>query len=240
MDFTIVVPTYNEEEGIASLMSLIQQAMNGATFSWEVVVVDDSRDKTAEILRSLHYPWLHIDQREPSRRNGLSGAIIDGMRISSARWIICMDSDGQHPPKDVRQMMELVLSVEYNTDVIMATRYAQGGSTTGLDGFFRHLASSSLRWLPRVLFARKMWWVSDSLGGFFAVRRQVLRFERMRAIGWKISLEVLLMSEYGKSLMMPYTFQHRLAGESKANAKVALDYLRQVISLFWRYYIWRR
>lgn len=240
MDVSIIVPTFNEAEGIEYLLFQLHQAMQNAHFSWEVIVVDDSTDETPQLLQTAAqtYPWLRFYHRQPKERNGLSGAILFGMQEANGYWIVSMDSDGQHPPVEVRRMISL--GMFSNFDVIMATRYAQAGSTVGLDGPMRHLASSTLRWIPRVLFPRKMWWVSDPLGGFFMVRKEVLNFQSMRAIGWKVSLEVLLMSDYGRSLQFPYTFERRHAGESKAGAKVAVDYLRQIASLFWRYYIWRR
>src|SRR5215210_1587499 len=97
----VIVPTRNEMGNIAPLLTRINQATRG--IETEVVFVDDSTDETPRIIRGLkkRFPFpITLIKRPPERRgNGLGGAVVEGLQITSASWVCVMDGDLQHPPE---------------------------------------------------------------------------------------------------------------------------------------------
>jgi glycosyltransferase involved in cell wall biosynthesis len=105
--YSIVIPLYNEESGIAVLVEKLREIMAQFDGPAEVVMVDDgSKDRTFELA-------LEASEKDPrfkliqfSRNFGHQMAITAGMDASSGDAVIIMDADLQDPPYVVLQMIE--------------------------------------------------------------------------------------------------------------------------------------
>ena len=126
----IVSPTYNEIENIKSLATLIEQAMGPE--GWELLFVDDdSPDGTSDYVRELARTDRRIRCVQRIGRRGLASACVEGMLASSAPCIAVIDADLQH---DERLLPKMTALMETNDlDLVIATRYADGGSTGSWD-----------------------------------------------------------------------------------------------------------
>ncbi|HET8646245.1 MAG TPA: glycosyltransferase family 2 protein, partial [Vicinamibacteria bacterium] len=107
------------------------------------------------------------------------------------------------------------------------------GSAGGLDGPLRHLISRLLKMISRTAFPRRLAPISDPLGGFFLVRRTVVQGTALRPVGYKILLEVLVRCPWRRAREVPYRFQPRHQGASKANLRQGLQFLRHLGLLTW-------
>jgi dolichol-phosphate mannosyltransferase len=228
---SVIIPTRNEAQSLPCVIKDLQRTLKG--IDYKILIVDDGEDNTPEVLSSIKAPNLKLLRRSPECRNGLSGAVIDGLSLTDSVYVAVIDGDGQHPPEIVRRMLWLAQSTE--CDMVMASRYIEGGSTTGLDGGLRKLYSYVLRQIPRVLFP-KLRKVTDPLSGCFLIRKSCVNLENVKAIGWKISIEILLFSNIANYKEISYSFCERIGGVSKAGFKVGLEYFRQILSLQARYY----
>lgn len=107
-ELSVIVPAFNEEEGLTAFLSQLFDVLKGCSDSYEVWVIDDgSRDATWERVRAelAHYPQLH--GLRFSRNFGKEAAILAGLRQVRGRAVVVMDSDGQHPPSLLPQMLDL-------------------------------------------------------------------------------------------------------------------------------------
>lgn len=105
VDVSVVVPVYNEEENVASLIAEIATAMAGRAY--EMVFVDDcSRDATADALREakLRYPELRVLRHAANA--GQSRAVRSGIIAARAPVIATLDGDGQNDPADVPALVD--------------------------------------------------------------------------------------------------------------------------------------
>ena len=106
MEFSIVVPVYNEAGNVRPLLTEISRAVRG-TGAREVIYVDDgSEDDTlAELRRALpDFPALRVLHHP--RRGGQSGALLTGVRAARAAWVVTLDGDGQNDPADIRLLLQ--------------------------------------------------------------------------------------------------------------------------------------
>ena len=104
---SVVAPVFNEAEGIRSFVDAVASELNRLTDAWEIVLVDDgSTDHTWDILRTLHTEDTRIKILRFSRNFGNQAAISAGLQFARGDAVITMDSDMQHPPELIPEMVQ--------------------------------------------------------------------------------------------------------------------------------------
>jgi len=230
---SVVIPTYNERDNIQPLMERIRKSFPEG--GYEVVFVDDnSKDGTADAVKALSgYPVQLLVRKD---KRGLASAVIDGVALAKAPVIGVMDADLQHPPETLPKLLE---SISAGADIAVASRYVPGGDCQGWS-LTRRIISKGAIMLAHLLLplTRK---VHDPMSGYFMFRRQSVDMAKLKPTGFKIMLEMLVISG-GRTAEVPYVFEVRSRGESKLSSKTQLDYLRHLWSLFvrsgelWRFF----
>lgn len=106
-DISVVIPVYNEEDGLAALFGRLYPALDALGRSYEIVFVNDgSQDRSAAILREQY-------QRRPDVTrvvlfNGNFGqhlAIMAGFEKTRGKYIVTLDADLQNPPEEIGRMI---------------------------------------------------------------------------------------------------------------------------------------
>jgi dolichol-phosphate mannosyltransferase len=227
---SIVVPTYNEAGNVAELVDRLRSAMP-VDVSFEVVFVDDSTDETPQVIstvaRSHDTPISLLHRDEPT--GGLGGAVVEGLRRARGEWIVIMDGDLQHPPELIPALLSATRASE--ADLVVATRYAAGGSNDGLSSSARHLISRLFTVLARLLFPRLLRDVSDPMSGFFLLHANAADLTLLKPLGYKILLEFVVRTRPRRIVEIPYRFHERFSGESKSSLREGLRFLRHVTQL---------
>ncbi|MGQ9565039.1 MAG: glycosyltransferase, partial [Candidatus Bathyarchaeales archaeon] len=124
----VMLPTYNEAANIEKLIREIQ-ALN---LNLMLVIIDDSSpDGTADIVRRLQKEYENIILFVRPAKLGLGTAITAGFRLllsleNPPRYIIAMDSDYSHNPKDIPR---LVNAAKQGNHLVIGSRYITGGKT---------------------------------------------------------------------------------------------------------------
>jgi glycosyltransferase involved in cell wall biosynthesis len=112
---SIVIPAYNEEEGIAATLPSLRDVMDQQGLDYEIIVVDDgSSDDTAGTVRKLG--GARLVQLQANR--GYGAAIKTGIRQANHDWIAIIDADGTYPP----DAMPVLLREIDNYDMIVGAR----------------------------------------------------------------------------------------------------------------------
>jgi dolichol-phosphate mannosyltransferase len=224
-DLTMVVPTYNERDGIGPLADALFAACAGRGIELELVIVDDdSPDGTGaiadELARSRPIRVVHR-----AGKLGLGTAVMAGFEVSSAPIIGVMDADFSHPPSLVPLLLATLEST--TADIVVASRYVPGGSTPNWP-FKRQLLSQLA-----CLLARPLSPIRDAASGFFLIRRHVIDGLTIQAGGFKICLEIIVRAWPRRLVEVPYRFDDRELGESKMSIGEAMGYLVQLRDLYW-------
>jgi len=229
---SVVVPTRDEAHNIELLLSRLGPAV--AALGAELVIVDDSDDQTCAVLAEAALDCeipVRLLHRSPGHRaGGLGSAVIAGARHARGEWVLVMDADLQHPPETAAALASTAM--RHDVDIVVGTRYAGGRSAAdGLGSAGRVLVSSYATRLVKNMFPRRLAMVSDPLSGLFAFRRASVNLDRLRPVGFKVLLEILVRNPVARVAEVAYHFEPRAAGESKASLGQGLTFLRHLTRL---------
>ena len=226
-DVSVIVPALNEGENLPLLVPRIDAALGPLGLRYEVIVVDDdSRDNTAAACAALaaRFPVRCIVRDRP--KNGLSGAVLEGMAASRGRTLVVMDADLQHPPERIPALIE---QLDGGAEFVIGSRYVSGASTAERWGAFRRLNSTIATLLARPFAGR----TSDPMSGYFALPRGVYeRAERLTPLGYKIGLELMCKGRVRDVREVPIDFAARQHGQSKLTLKQQFRYLEHLSRLY--------
>jgi len=208
-DIAIVIPTLNEEEGIAPTISGIKEAV-GTKYSFKIVVVDGlSTDKTVDIARSMGAKVIR------QRRRGYGDALQAGFYFVDTRLkttvTVMMDADGTYEPKDIVKMADIIISEE--ADFVIGNRFANLGkdamTTTN------RIGNKVLSKIARRLLKIK---VSDSQCGLRAFRSDLANIFYNSSLGMPFATEMLTATKtyHIRIKEIPTSYYKRL-GDTKLN-----------------------
>jgi dolichol-phosphate mannosyltransferase len=220
LELTVVVPCYNERGNVAPMVRRLDAALHG--LQWEAVFVDDdSPDGTAEAVQAIAATDRRIRCLRRIGRRGLSSAVIEGALSSSATYVAVIDGDLQHDETRLPGMLAHLRQA--TADIVVASRFAEGGDAAGLAGA-RRLALSNLGIrLATVMMGKRL---TDPMSGYFMMPRPLFEqvAPRLTAQGFKILLDILLSAPGLRVHEVGARFSPRIEGESKLSPLVLLQF----------------
>ncbi|MFP4497322.1 MAG: polyprenol monophosphomannose synthase [Vulcanimicrobiota bacterium] len=220
---SIVIPTYNEREGIEKVIERISKTLHFARKEYEIIVVDDnSPDGTWHLCQELTEKFpLRVLRR--TDKKGLSSAVIDGWKIARGDILGVMDADGSHDEKILPHMIEEI--EEGKIDLAIGSRYVPGGGTKDWPWFREFTSKTAIK------FARPVTKLKDATSGYCVFRRNIIEDVELDPIGWKIVLEVQVKGNYKKYEEFPIVFKDREKGKSKLSQGAIINYLQHIWKL---------
>lgn len=234
---SVVVPTYNEVGNLRELTTrLFDTAAKDAGLEMDLLFAEDESSATeasveiVDELRKQGYPVrMHVRRRGEGR--GLSSAVLLGFDLAKHDTLVCMDADLQHEPETVPLVAAPVLSGE--ADFSIGSRNVENGGV----GFQWSMARTIIS-KGATLLARPLTTSTDPMSGFFCVSRDTLRTGRdaCNPLGFKIALEIMVRCRCKSIVDVPITFRDRASGESKLTMRQNVDYVRQLVALYWFLY----
>ncbi len=228
---SVIIPTRNEAENIRPLLTRLSSLNDSVPM--EVIFVDDSDDGTEMAIEQVRNQFgfpIRVIHRPSHKRNGLSGAVVDGFHQAIGTWMGVMDADLQHPPEMMRRMFHHAQNT--GADVVVGSRAADFKGPKGLS-LARTLTSQFLTILARTVFPRLLKNSSDPLTGLFLVRRTAVSIDQLRPDGFKILLEILVRCPNLHVSELFFDFAERHSGESKADFQEGVRFFRHLLKLRW-------
>lgn len=221
MNVTIILPTYNEKENIKELINKLEEEIfpQIKNHVMSILVADDSSpDGTGEIVKKLmkQYKNLHISE---GKKNGLGAAYIRGMDYAisnmNADVLFEMDADGQHDPTKVSEFLK---KIDAGNDMVIGTRYSQGGSIPKNWPPQRKLFSITANLFVRSVFMKFS--IHDWTGGYRALKKEVFLKEKKELEAYngyifQISFLHKAVRDGYKIAEVPFHFTDRTLGKSK-------------------------
>ena len=217
-DLSLVICTLNEGVAIRSVIEEITATLAGIRH--EIIVVDDnSQDATQsevlDVAKTNPNVRLHVRVNE----RGLSSAAIKGWDIAHGRYLGVMDGDGQHDPKAILALAEMIM--QGDKDLVCVSRYL-GKSDTGLS-WFRDLGSKVATAATGLVLHVPL---TDPMSGCFMMTRDYYLSARpkLTGVGFKILLDVAASTKvkprFGE---IKAALRQRQGGVSKLDLRVVLD-----------------
>jgi len=110
---SVVIPVYNEESNIPTLMKRLEPVMKGMNRKYEIIFVDDgSRDNSLAVLKSFtREPEVLVV--ELTKNYGQHAAIFSGFSILRGDIVITLDADLQNPPEEIPRLVNVMEEGEY-------------------------------------------------------------------------------------------------------------------------------
>lgn len=207
MILSVVVPCYNERESIAVFLGKLFEVLEAEVSSFEVIVVNDgSIDGTAEILQDLVRPDLKVIHF--SRNFGHQAALTAGYERAIGEFVVTLDSDLQHPPELIPQMLSAALSK--GVDVVYGVRPDRSDDT-----FFKR---NTARVYYRALRGLSGIQLESGAADFRLMSRKAVD-EMLEYSGSGAVFRLLVPSLSFSSASLPFRANARFAGSSKYNLK---------------------
>jgi glycosyltransferase involved in cell wall biosynthesis len=124
VELTVVVPCYNEEDVLTSLVGVLREELTGLVRDYEVILVDDgSSDHTLEMLRGFAAADPRIRYLALSRNFGKEAAMLAGLSQARGEAVAIIDADLQHPP---HLLGEMLACLDKGYDQVVARRTRTG------------------------------------------------------------------------------------------------------------------
>jgi len=165
IQFSIVVPFFNEQENIPPLYMRLTEVMDGIGEPYELVFVDDgSKDNTFKVLSDIYEHDSRVNIVRLRRNFGQTAALKAGFDFARGEVIISMDGDLQHDPDEIPRFVE---KIEEGYDLVSGWRHQRKDA-----------------WLTRQVPSRVANWMMAKLSGielhdfgttFKAYRREIIQ-----------------------------------------------------------------
>jgi dolichol-phosphate mannosyltransferase len=225
----LVLPTYNEAPNVEPFVRAVRARLRPGD---HILIVDDnSPDGTGRIADRLAAELDGVEIMHRAEKQGLGRAYLAGFRRAldaGAELILEMDSDFSHDPADLPRL----IAAAGDADLVLGSRYVRGGSVTDW-GMVRKVLSRGGSWYARRVLGMP---VRDLTGGFKCFRRSVLEHLDLGSVhadgyGFQIELTYRAIKAGFRVVEIPIVFRDRRVGESKMNARIALEAVWKVPAL---------
>ena len=221
-DCTLVIPAYNEEARIGSLL----EGISG--FPGDLIFVCDGTDATPAVIGAFadDHPSLSIRCLTFPSRLGKGGGIVAGVREASTPYVGYMDADGSTSLSEMERLFDRLATV----DGAIGSRWVPGSVLTVRQGLRRRVESRLFNLLVRMLFGLDY---RDTQCGAKAFRKEALDavLPSIRSTGFEFDVELLwrLRQNGYRVEEVPTTWENR--DESKVTTSDAKEMLLGMLRL---------
>lgn len=221
---SIVIPLYNEEANVSSLVDKLIDLRERKKWDCEIVLVDDnSSDKTGEMCDNYvaKNKFIKVIHRKKGD-NGMGFALREGTKKAKGDIIIWTMGDNSD---DINTFPKIVDKINEGYDMVFGSRYMKGGSRGDLD-IFKAAVSGGYTFFCRLVFRLG---VHDITNAFRCFKKKVFDSIRLESGDFAISPEFAIKAHLKgfKLGEVPTTYTNRKAGKTKMNIlKMGVRYIQ--------------
>lgn len=189
---SVVIPAYNEEKRIADTLKNIDSYLEKQSYDYElVVVVNNSHDRTAEVVRELEKTTVQkavcMDIKEGGKGNAVKRGILEK---ATGDIIMFMDADNATPISEIEKFLPYF---DQGFDVVIGSRYTNPDLVKVHQPFYRILLSRMSNLLIQLLAVPG---IKDTQLGFKAFTSKAAKeiFPVVTVLRWGFDMEVLTVA----------------------------------------------
>jgi glycosyltransferase involved in cell wall biosynthesis len=181
-ELSIVVPALNEELTIADFVAWCHEGMEKAGIRGEILIIDSSKDRTAELALASNARVLKTPKR------GLGRAYIDSLPFIRGKYVLMGDCDCTY---DFRELADFVGKFRAGYDYIMGSRFKGYIEPGSMPALHRYFGTPGTTWILNVLYATRF---SDIHCGMRGISTRALRRMDLLSQSWEYASEMVLKS----------------------------------------------
>lgn len=236
MKVVIIIPTYNEKGNIERLIEVLENKIFPTIKNHEmnILVADDkSPDGTGNEVRKLMKEWKNI-YLNTGEKKGLGAAYVRALSYAienlKAEVMFEIDADLFHDPYKISEFLK---KIDLGCDMVIGTRYSNGGSIPPNWGLHRKIFSIFGNLLVRTILMR--FWIHDWTGGFRAMKKEVFLKEKdklktFKGYTFQVAFLHKAVADGFKIAEVPFLARDRTLGRSKiAPLEYIINLLKYVI-----------
>ncbi|MGY5353014.1 polyprenol monophosphomannose synthase [Wenyingzhuangia sp. IMCC45533] len=226
----IIIPTLNEVENI----DFIIHKVFGINKDYHILIVDDSStDGTIDKIQILKKQYLNLHLEIRVKNKGLGKAYIHGFKWALSQdfeFIIEMDADFSHNPKDLPRLLEACKS---GNDLVVGSRYINNKINVINWDFKRLMLSYLASKYVKLITGMPIF---DTTAGFICYRKSVLDtidLSQIRFTGYAFQIEMKFKAwlHQFKIKEIPIIFTDRTKGTSKLDGSIISEAVFGVIKM---------
>jgi glycosyltransferase involved in cell wall biosynthesis len=225
---SVVIPAYNEEQGIADVLGRTIRACSGMVarvpgfHGYEVIVVNDgSRDKTGRIVTDVQ--GVRLIEHPVNR--GYGAALKTGFEASTGDYIAFLDADGTYPPECLPELLRAAMKGD--VDLVIGSRLSNDRSGMPL---LRKVGNAAFALLLSWIVARK---VTDTASGMRIIRRDILSRLVPLPDGLDLTpaMSTIALHEGLRVVEVPIPYDKRVGRSKLSIVKDGVRFLRTIVGL---------
>jgi glycosyltransferase involved in cell wall biosynthesis len=169
---TIIIPAYNEEKTISSILDRIYAVRLTSNLLKEVIIVNDcSTDQTEEIVLSYkaRHPERTLHYFKHAKNMGKGAAIHTGIENANGEYLIIQDADLEYDPEEYNELLKPILKGA--ADVVYGSRFI-GGNPHRILFYWHSIGNKVLTWLSNLFTNLNL---TDMETGYKLCRTQIIR-----------------------------------------------------------------
>ena len=231
MKVTIIIPCYNEEDGIPYLSKVLNNLIPRMqkVYEIELLFVDDgSKDKTFALLKKFFGRWKFAKIIKHKQNMGFGAAFRTGIQNSTGDVVFQIDADCTYPTTDIMKM--IADTKEY--DIVTASPYHPKGKVKDVPEY-RLFLSKAISFIYRIISGAKIYTFTTC---FRAYRGNLLRNLKFKSNGFTCTAEIMLLALLKKCKVKEYpsVLSKRRYGMSKMRIlKVIFQHFKLVMKILW-------
>jgi dolichol-phosphate mannosyltransferase len=201
---SLVIPCYNEEENVPTLLTRISGALANLGKPFEVILIDDgSTDSTPKLLEDgmRQYPWLRVLRM--AKNGGQSAAFEAGFDAARGEVIATIDADLQNDPEEIPRLIPML--DEHKVDMI--TGWRKDRQDTNFRRWQSRQANKIRNWVTQET-------VNDSASSLKVYRASAIKGIKLFR-GAHRYFPTLVKMRGGTVYETPVKHSHRFAGTAK-------------------------
>ncbi|MGI6483721.1 MAG: glycosyltransferase family 2 protein [Methanobacterium sp.] len=198
-DVTFLLPAYNEERSIGTLITRIQRLYPRSQI---VVINNKSTDRTVEIAKTYGVQVIHENNQ------GKGYAVRKGFNNVESEIVVMFDADNTYNPNDANKLIKCLN--EDRADLVLGNRLngkKEKGSISTLNIIGNHILSFT----ATLLYSK----ISDVCTGFWVFKKDVIQYyndEGLNSTGFELEVEMFIKASEGNFRIkeVPVTYKNRV------------------------------
>ena len=208
IEVSVIIPSLNEEKTIGECIEKVKRVFDERNIKGEIIVADNSTDRTPEIARFLGAKIVTPDKR------GYGYAYLYAFKHARGKYIVIGDADNTYDFLEIPKLLEPLRKGE--ADFVMGSRFKGKILPGAMPWLHKYIGNPLLTWFLNFFFKAG---VSDAHSGFRAITKEALQKLKLRCHGMEFASEMIIEAvRRGLRIKEVPIIYHPRDGESKLSS----------------------